>query len=303
MVPAGMALARAAREFSPDLLHFHSETPEACGAAMFRLTRSRARVPVVRTIHNSIFWRYWPRVGRWCDRQLEHAHIACVSAAALEEFRRYRRKSGAGSPPAEPVIIYNGVSAAIREPRGTPRQDEVRRVLFAGRFEDQKGTDVLCAALPQVRLPANTRGELVCMGHGAHQALVDALTLRPPTGWSVTARAPVSNLAAVFPEFDLVVVPSRFEGLGLVAIEATLAGLPVVTTDAPGLRETLPAGYPWRAAPGDPVSLASVLSLAMQETSRWRESVCAAQVFARSRFSPAAMAAGYRQLYERAVSR
>jgi glycosyltransferase involved in cell wall biosynthesis len=302
MLPGGFALARAVDAFRPDVIHFHSETPEACGAMMTSLSHSGARVPVVRTIHNSVYWRYWPRIGRWCDRRLAQAHIACVSEAAREEFRRYRQDSRVNPPPAAPEIIYNGVSLPLLEPHRVPSSADVRRVLFAGRFEDQKGTDVLCSALPFVRLPPQTRGELTFLGHGAHEQRVRTLAENPPAGWSVIVRRPVADLPAVLREFDLIVMPSRFEGLGLVAIESTLCGLPVVASDAPGLRETLPADYPWRATPGDPSSLANSLSTALADTPRWADAIAAAQRFAQARFSPATMGASYRRLFARAAA-
>ena len=301
MLTGGIALAQAVRAFAPDVIHLHSETPEACAAVMTCLDGTARRVPIVRTIHNSIFWRYWPRIGRWCDRRLARAAIACVSRAAETEFARYRRDSGAQPPATAEALIYNGVVARIREPNSAPRRPHVRRVLFAGRLEPQKGIDVLCAALPRVRLPQNVRGELVVVGHGAQQPLVEALSRTPPVHWSVTLRPPVASLDDVFNDCDLLVMPSRFEGLGLVAIEASLAGLPVVATAAPGLSEALPADHPWWAPPGDADALAATLSEALAETARWRDVTTTAQRFAQTRFSAHAMAAGYRALYERAL--
>ncbi len=300
MIPGGLALNRAIRAFQPDIVHFHSETPEACGAAAVMLADRHRSVALVRTIHNSVFWRYWPRVGRWCDRRLSRAHIACVSEAARTEFDRYRKDSGAPPAPDAPAVIYNGVAVTTRPPHTAPHRADVRRVLFAGRFEEQKGTDVLCRALPHVALPNGTRGEITFMGHGAHQRIIEALAANAPAGWSVTVRGPVAGLEQAFPDYDVVVVPSRFEGLGLVAIEATLCGLPVVITDAPGLREALPADYPWRANPGDAASLATCLGAALAETHRWNAVVTAGQAFAHARFSPAAMADGYRRIYAQA---
>jgi glycosyltransferase involved in cell wall biosynthesis len=301
MVPGGAALARAVATFRPDVIHYHSETPEACGATAMLLSATCRATPAVRTIHNSVFWRYWPRVGRWCDRRLARAHIACVSRAALTEFQRYRADSGVAAP-ADAIVIYNGVAVPRQPPHAAPRRADVRRVLFAGRFEDQKGADVLCAALPLVTLPANVRGELTFLGHGGQQALVEALARNPPRGWNVTVRGPVAALPATFSEFDVAVVPSRFEGLCLVAIEATLCGRPVVATDVPGLREALPESHPWCAAGDDPASLAGSLSTCLARTGDWAAVVSVAQDFAERHFSPAVMAAGYGRMYADAIS-
>lgn len=302
MLTGAYALAQAIRKFRPDLVHFHTEIPESCGALLAQFYPPLAQIPVVRTIHNSIYWRYWPSIGRWCDRRLAHAYLACVSEAARDEFLRYRKDSGAVPPPTEPVIIYNGVAIQPRAPRPNPHCSERRRVLFAGRFEMQKGTDILCRALPLVRLPSGVSlGELTFMGHGAQAAQVSRLVANPPPGWAVTLCPPKANLATVYSQFDLVVMPSRFEGLGLIAIEASLCGLPVVTTDAPGLREALPTDYPWRAQPNDAESLAYSLSTALMQTDHWEEAVHKAQQLALTRFSPKTMGDGYQQLYSFAL--
>jgi len=297
MLPGGIALAHAVRSWKPDIVHYHSETPEACGAVMTCIP-GFGQHRTIRTIHNSIFWRYWPRIGRWCDRQLAAATIVGVSEAALVEFLRYRRDSGVPPATEEPAVIYNGVSLPLLPPRTGPRLPHLRRVLFAGRFEDQKGTDVICRALPLVRLPAGTTGELTFVGDGAHRSVVTELMVRAPRGWTVDVRRPVAGLAPVFSEFDLLVMPSRFEGLGLVAIEATFSGLPVVTTDAPGLREVFPSDYPWRAIPGDENSLAAVLTVALEATSLWAATVRTVQDFGQTRFSPSAMGKGYLRTYQ-----
>ncbi len=302
MLTGAYALTQAIRKFRPDLVHFHSEIPESCGALLAQFYPPLAQIPVVRTIHNSIYWRYWPSIGRWCDRRLAHAHVACVSEAARDEFLRYRKDSGSAQSPAEPVVIYNGVNIRPRAPRGNPHSSDRRRVFFAGRFEMQKGTDILCHALPLVRLPSGVSlGELTFMGHGAQAAQVSRLVANPPPGWAVTLCPPKANLATVYSQFDLVVMPSRFEGLGLIAIEASLCGLPVVTTDAPGLREALPTDYPWRAQPNDAESLAYSLSSALMQTDRWEQAVHKAQQLALTRFSPKTMGDGYQQLYSFAL--
>lgn len=301
MIPGGFALRRAVREFQPHILHLHSETPEACGAAMLALFPRHRRVALVRTIHNSVFWRYWPRIGRWCDRRLAHAHIACVSTAARGEFLRYRADSGAAAPPGDPVIVHNGVDLAPRQPRPAAPTDTARRILFAGRFEWQKGADLVPEVLRRVQAPSGVALELVLLGHGAHEPELRALAAQPPAGWRIVLRPPVPRLTELLPEFDVLLMPSRFEGLALTAIEATLSGIPVVATDAPGLRETLPAEHPWLAAPGDAGSIAAALQAALRRPEAWEEAVKAAQQFVLSRFTPAAMLAGYREIYRAAA--
>lgn len=295
-----LALAREVRRFRPDLLHVHTEIPEACTALAGWLDGLTGRIPVARTIHNSVLWPAHPWLGCWSDRRLAHAEVACVSASALRAFLDLRRRSGA-APVREPALIPNGVTVESPARREPSRNPAVRRLLFAGRFELQKGTDILCAAVSRVRLPAGIRGELVLFGRGRDEPRLRALASQPPPGWTIAIFPPSASLGEIYGEFDWVAMPSRFEGLPLVALEAVLAGVPVVATDAPGLDEVLPPDYPWRAPAGDPEAFALCLGRALAHPPGRNDDLVAAQHFARTRFSPEAMLAGYRRLYDRVV--
>jgi glycosyltransferase involved in cell wall biosynthesis len=98
-----------------------------------------------------------------------------------------------------------------------------------------------------------------------------------------------------------VLLPSRHEGLSLVAIEATLAGIQVVATDASGLREALPSSHPWWARTGDPVSFAATLQMACANRARWPAISETNRSFALERFAPDRMAAAYESLYQQAL--
>lgn len=297
LLPGALALHRAVQSFRPHLIHYHTEIPEACGATLAALRPGFARLPALRTIHNSIFWRYWPRIGRWCDHRLASARVVCVSAAARDEFLRYRAASGVAPARPPPAVLYNGVAVAPRPVRSGLLRPGVCRVLFAGRFEPQKGVDVLCAALPLVALPPGLRVEFTAVGHGFHEPLLRALADRPPEGWSLSVRGPVASLPDLLEGFDLVVMPSRFEGLALIAIETILCGVPLVATRAPGLQEILPANHPWLPRPEDPADLAAALSRAIGEPHTWSQVMSAAQQYAIPRFSPGRMLGAYRELY------
>jgi len=298
MVLAGAWAERAVRRFRPDLIHLHTEIPESAYAAMVALRPGLRRTPVVRTIHNAVYWDSWRALGRWCDGRMGPSFVAGVSQAAVDAFGRLRARSGAGPPPLAPAVIYNGVPLRdaprpAERPPGTPF-----RILFAGRFEDQKGVDLLPAIVRRVRVPAGRRLELVLFGAGTHRDLLRALAADPPPGWTIAVRDPVADLHVRFAEYDLVVMPSRYEGLGLVAIEAAFAGVPAVVTDAPGLRETVPRDYAFRAASGDAESFAAHLQRAIDDPDALARAAGHALAHARARFDAAAMCAGYRRLYQ-----
>ncbi|MDP1581066.1 MAG: glycosyltransferase family 4 protein [Candidatus Didemnitutus sp.] len=300
MIPGAWALARAIREFQPDVVHFHAEPSEACGAALQQLRFTSRKFGAVRTIHNSVFWRFWPRIGRWCDRKLVNAHVAGVSQSTSEEFQRYRADSGAPSPHGEPTTIYNGIDAALAPVKSAPSKLERRRLLFAGRFEPEKGADVLLRALRKVVLPADVTAELLLVGHGDQEGALRRAAATPPVGWQIVFQPVLPSIWPLLAATDVVVVPSIFEGFGLVAAEAIFAGRPVVMTDAPGLREVLPPEHPWRARPGDADDLAEKLTAALRDTAHWEPAMRTAQAWAATRFTAEQMRRAYAQLYRRA---
>jgi glycosyltransferase involved in cell wall biosynthesis len=302
LVLAGWRAAQAVARFQPDLVHLHTEIPEASYAVATLLRPSLRRVPVVRTIHNAVYWAYWPRLGRWCERRLRAGPIAAVSEDAREAFERFHRSARGHGPIDDVVVIPNGVAIPPAGGVRPARVDATWRLLFGGRFEPQKGTDLIPEAIAHIALPVGTRAELVLHGSGAHEPLLRELAAQPPPGWTVRVEPPCAEFAARIPAFDLVLMPSRFEGLGLVAIEAVLSGVPVIATDAPGLRGALPADYPWRARAGDAASFAATLQRAFAERDRWPAVLAEAQAFARARFSVEAMATNYAGLYARALS-
>ncbi len=302
MLLSGVWHAGAVKRFKPDVIHLHTEIPESTYASMVALRPKLAKIPLVRTIHNTIYWDPWRKLGRWCEKHMQRPYIACVSQGAQAAFEQLRAESGAGPVPQKPVIIFNGVVVNDQpRPLGKMPQDPVR-ILFAGRFEDQKGADLLPAIVQRVTLPAGRRCELVIHGSGTHEALLRNLAASPPPGWSIQVHGPVPNLTSQMPKFDLMLMPSRYEGLALIAIEAALLGLPVIATDGPGIREGFPAQYPWLAKAGDAVSFANLLQHALDDPGSWQSAVLKAREFAQEYFDLRVMCDAYAELYRQAVT-
>jgi glycosyltransferase involved in cell wall biosynthesis len=302
MLLAGIWGAKAVKRFRPDIIHLHTEIPESSYAAMVSLKPSLGRIPLVRTIHNSIYWDPWRKLGRWCDRKMPRSFVACVAKGAQDAVEQLRSESGAGPFPQPPVLIFNGVMVSGQpRPLGKLPGDPVR-ILFAGRFEDQKGADLLPQIVQQVRPRGGKSCELVIYGSGTHEPALRQLAGNPPQNWKIEVLSPVPNLSARMPEFDLLIMPSRYEGLALMAIEAAMMGLPVIATDGPGIREGFPPDYPWLAKAGDAQSFAALLQKAIDDPATLSNSLEQAQDFARKNFDPAAMCEAYARLYSEALA-
>jgi glycosyltransferase involved in cell wall biosynthesis len=299
MFTSGRKLKAAIKTFQPDVIHLHTEIPESAYAAMTALPFSgkAKRVPLVRTVHNTVIWVPWRKLGRWCERHMKPSHIAAVSTSALESYKRHREQAGAGALPAEPVVIYNGVAEHEGAPWPRPDTGAATRVLFAGRLEPQKGADLLPEILRRVDPVDGRVNELVIFGSGSLEDQLKALKEDPPTGWVVRVEGPVPDLRKRMSRFDLFIMPSRYEGFGLVAVEALLGGLPVVATTAPGLAEVFPQGYPFLSKPDDADAFASALQTALRSREQWPAAVQSGAAMAREKFGVAAMCDAYAKLY------
>jgi glycosyltransferase involved in cell wall biosynthesis len=144
-----------------------------------------------------------------------------------------------GIPANKCAVIENGVkpldidveaAIASRLARSGPL-----RILFVGRFDTQKGFDIFTKAM------AELHGSAVALAVGEY-----IISDRPSTdvgdniriiGWQ-----PREALLQHFLDADILMMPSRWEGLPLVALEAMRAGLPVFSSRAGGLRDTVVDG-------------------------------------------------------------
>jgi glycosyltransferase involved in cell wall biosynthesis len=96
-----------------------------------------------------------------------------------------------------------------------------------------------------------------------------------------------SNAISFIAHSRLLVIPSRWEGFGLVAVEAAALGVPVVGTAVNGLTELIPAYVPGRlVAPDDPAGLADAMRQALEQHSNGPRPSLA-------RFSPEDVARSY----------
>jgi glycosyltransferase involved in cell wall biosynthesis len=229
------------RRVRPDLVHAHSAKAGLAGRLAVR-----GRIPTVFQPHAWSFEavegtvaalaQFWERhAARWSDR------VVCVSDAE----RRTGERAGIT---AHWTVVRNGVDlthhrpgsamearAALPVVRDLPAGTLL--VVCAGRLCRQKGQDVLLRAWATVteRFPD---ARLVFVGEGPdHSALRTAA--RP----SVLFAGHATDTAPWYCAADLVVLPSRWEGMALTPLEAMACGRPVVVTDTDGARESLPPGH------------------------------------------------------------
>lgn len=221
----------------PEVVHLHSTF---AGAALRPLLRAMGTpATVIYCAHGWAFDRETSALSRlvamtferclahWCDA------VVCISQHEMRAAERI------GIRASKLHLVSNGIPRET--PRNTPETEGVpwpegkRRVLFVGRFDRQKGTDLLLQALAEL-------GDSVFCYLVGDTVLGDASIGPLPENARVTGWLPPAQIEAFYRSADVVVVPSRWEGFGLIAVEAMRAELPVIASRVGGLPEIVGDG-------------------------------------------------------------
>jgi len=197
----------------------------------------------------------WPLMRR---RLLRADALACISRAVQDQF--------GGSPRAR--LLYDGLPRTPKPPdRREARQQlglppDAFVAAFVGRLSDWKGQDVFADAIAQVEHCVGVVAGDELPGSD-HAAALDrqAAELGIEDRLVRLGFVPHVDVDVVLGAADAVVVPSkRPEPLGLVALEAAAAGVPVVATSAGGLAEFVrEAKAGALVPPGDSAAVATAL--------------------------------------------
>ena len=240
-IRAGLAyLGRAG--WRPEVVHAHDwlvAHPSIALADYFG-------VPLVATLHATEAGRHSGWVAGPVNRQVHSvewwlansadALITC-SASMREEVSKLF------APEAPITVIHNGIDLTTWEFTDRMVTGRARELLFAGRLEYEKGVQDLLEALPAIRraCPGTT---LTVAGEGTQLAWLTELAADYKVTRAVTfaGRQDHDGLVALMRRCDAIVLPSRYEPFGIIALEAAASGIPLVTSTAGGLGEAVHDG-------------------------------------------------------------
>jgi len=250
-------------------------------------------VPVVYTAHHTYAQAYPSR-------------LALRRALAPLERRSYARAATvlAVSPSTADAVRAMGIAHVEVVPPGIDverlgRLGESRRdaslLLFVGRLEPEKGPlDAVAVMRALAAERPGTRG--IVVGRGRLDAAVrDAAE---QAGGVVEVRGAVSDdeLRDLYACAAVVLMPSRYEGLGLVALEAAAAGAAVVANDVTGLRDAV-GGAGLLVAPGDTAAFVAAVRSLLDEPARRAELAARGRVEVAARHSWATASARVAEVY------
>ncbi|WP_414900975.1 glycosyltransferase [Rhizobium cremeum] len=260
---AWKALVRVVREEGPfDIIHGHSSK----AGALTRIRLPGPHVPRIYTPHafrtmdpalgakgRLLFGKVETLLGRFFTDRL-----ICVSQS------EYDHALGLGIPDELLRVVVNGVGdlpsgdgQAIRKRFGLP--EEALVFGFVGRLSAQKAPERMIAAFAGVaaRVP---HARLFMVGHGELEQAVRKEVHAANLADRVTISSEITGAEAM-QAFDVLVMPSRYEAMSYVLLEAAANGLPMIVTDVGGARNVVIPGENGIivANDDDPAHLASAM--------------------------------------------
>jgi len=287
-------VARRVTASGADVVHGHG----AKGGAYARLT-GRGAVRVY-TPHGGSLHFEWSNAVGLAYLSLERVLLRRTDLLLFESaYARQVFLSKIGRSDAVMRVVHNGVAEAEFAP--VAPDAATTDIVFVGELRTVKGVDVLIDA---VGLLARNGRQLTVtiVGSGPEEA---ALTSRTE---ALGLRAAVSFAGAMparraFALGRLVVIPSRFESLPYIVLEAGAAAMPLITTAVGGIPEIYGPLACDLVAPGDPAELAQSIATALGDPAGRQTTAQRLQVRIRECFSVDAMVeavlAGYREALAR----
>lgn len=199
----------------------------------------------------------WPLWRRLLDRQVDGINLINGDIAEELDAMGLQRPQRSRIPNGIPICAAIA-RAGIRRPR---------RLIWTGRFEQQKGLDVLVDALVLIGRPTN-RCVIDLYGEGPlRQALAERVDAEGLDGVvRFAGLLDKDDVRKKLETADAFLLPSRYEGMSNAALEAMEAGLPVLCTACGGIDLAVREGAGWVCAAGDAASLAEALEKMLSAT-------------------------------------
>ncbi len=265
----GKRAAALLTEYGCDTVLFGAAAP--LGLLAPRLRKAGAGQIVALTHGHEAGWAALPgarallrRIGDEVDALTylaEYFRIRLARALSAEAAARMVRLA----PGVDPAEFRPGAGGTeVRKRLGIDQDRQV--VVCVSRMVRRKGQDTLLAAWPMVRAQTGADPLLLLVGGGPYRSRLDRMAATSGAGDSVLFTGPVSwdDLPAYYDAGNIFAMPCRtrragldVEGLGIVYLEASATGLPVIGGDSGGAPDAILDGETGYVVPGhDPAALA-----------------------------------------------
>lgn len=253
-----------------DLIQAHSSLP--CGHAAMLLS-AELGLPYVVSVHGlDVFSseQVGGRAGEWCRRISQRVYRSSKRVICISERVRELVLEGTG-PKCRTSVVYNGVDPEMFSP-GVQTSSGGLIILCVGNLIPIKGHEVLIRAVASLAADF-PQLMLEIIGYGPEQLRLQALVQQLGVANSVRFLGLQSRqqVAAAMRHCTVFALPSRYEGLGCVYLEAMSAGKPVIGCRGQGIAEIIRHGSNgFLVGPDNEKELALALAMLLRDEPRRR---------------------------------
>ncbi|MGB9006902.1 MAG: glycosyltransferase family 4 protein [Candidatus Aminicenantales bacterium] len=296
-------IRRVLEENSVEILHTHGGVAGLYG----RLAARKSRIKVIHTVHGLHYLHYRNPILRQAYIDLERRlgrstdALVFVCRADLEKGKGLRL-----APESKMHVIRNGVDLGLLKPGGEAKKLKMELGLqtarpligTVARLHRQKGLTYLIQAAPQIR-SSFPGAKIVVVGGGPLRQELEQEAVRRGVGDVLLFLGERSNVPDLLNLFDVFVLPSLWEGLPYVLVEAAYLRKPIVATAVDGNPEVIEDGKTGLLIPpADPSALAATVILLVQDKTLAGRLAKAARFAIPPRFGLKKMIGETQQLYQ-----
>jgi glycosyltransferase involved in cell wall biosynthesis len=282
-----------------DLIHAHAALP--CGHAALLLSQ-RLKIPFVVTAHGlDVFFtnQVAGPAGAWCKRICQRVYgsaqkVICISQRVQEEVSR--------GVTANTAVIYNGVDTTRFAPAKNPKSPPV--ILCVANLIPIKGHELLLHAFAAIH---PQYPEVCCevIGGGPERARLNRLVNELDIANKVhfLGRRSRTQVAEAMGRCLLFALPSRYEGLGCVYLEAMSSGKAVIACKGQGIQEIIShESNGWLIDPDNLPAMTDALSRLLQDSKLRLKIEIAARHTVEQQFTLSHQATALVRLYRECVA-
>ncbi|MBC7817023.1 MAG: glycosyltransferase [Planctomycetaceae bacterium] len=292
-------LATELKKFSPALIQcflFH-------GNFVGRLAAWRAGVS--RVVCGIRVAERRSRVPLWLDRLTQGFvdHNVCVSRA-VAEFSIHKAKLKASKISVIPnAVEFDHFANAVAVDRSSLGLSAAPLVLFVGRLDPQKAPFVLLEAFAHL-LERHLDWQLLFVGEGSLRASMEEWITRHCLGHRIRIAGWRADVPELLKAADLLTLPSLWEGMPNIVLEAMAAGLPVVVSRVEGTDELIQDGETGLlVTPGSSIELERQIEAVLTNAELSLQLRTTAQLAVHKLFTMEHMVSAYEQLYARLIAK
>lgn len=234
-IRAARQVQRIIDEIAPDIVHLHSSYPGVYGR-MFADLGPEAPA-IVYCPHGWSFDMDAPAIKRDIYQRIERRLMRATDVTIAISEHEHQGGEAVLAPPCSLALIPHGVAEAAAGPRPPTLNCAHLNLLFVGRFGRQKGLDLLLSAFKRVRRQDVRLHILGGPNPGRNAAVATDDPRITAHGW-----IDHSEIDAWYAAADALIVPSRWEGFGLVTVEAMRNRTAVIASIRGALPEVLDHG-------------------------------------------------------------